>query len=162
MGWSAVCDCGISWSYSLTFWYLQEKAILQILTLSVFQLIVATRICLVALMCLLQLTAKTNNVEICKNAFTANPEIWGSFKKLTTFSWASEPTFIIKFKHQKSRRIILAKNIRKITFWVLMPVLSQNNYFGICHPSKIELRYRKSPLNGSNWHQQLHITIHNG
>ena len=21
VGWSAVCDCGISWSYSLTFWF---------------------------------------------------------------------------------------------------------------------------------------------
>ena len=27
MGWSAVCDCGISWSYSLTLWWRNKGSI---------------------------------------------------------------------------------------------------------------------------------------
>ena len=31
VGWSAVCDCGISWSNSLTFWYILNMNFLMML-----------------------------------------------------------------------------------------------------------------------------------
>ena len=48
-------------------------------------------------------------IEICEHAFHCKCRNRVVYKISQLFSWASELSFVFKFKLQKSRRIILAK-----------------------------------------------------